>query len=596
MDQQCNHVTTDQLEDESSTVGFLLRIQHAVSHATNCIDVLQIFHNDSKLFALPVLNDQLIPIGLVTRLELTEYFSKQFSKELKGKKPISTMMDKTVIVVDKGTGIEDVARIIIDAGMHHMVSGFIITDDSKYMGMATGYDLLTEISSRKQKQLFDLAHFDQLTGLPNRRLLLDRIKHSLASNMRSSKHSALLFIDLDHFKTINDTLGHNTGDLLLKQVAQRLKLSVRASDTVARLGGDEFVVLLEDLSENHTVSSEQIESVGEKILASVGQPYQLAGQEYRITPSIGATQCKEIPVSPDEFIKQADIAMYQVKKSGRNTLRFFDHQMQKSIEDRAFWINELRNAIEQKQLQLYYQIQVESAHRNQPFGVEALIRWIHPLRGLVSPAEFIPLAEETGLILQIGQWVLEAACEQLVEWSTRVETANLSIAVNVSAHQLKQVDFTDCVLSVIEKTGADPRYLKLELTESMLLNDVESVIAKMALLKSFGVSFSLDDFGTGYSSLSYLSRLPLDQLKIDRSFVKNLESHEDSVVICSAIISLAHSLKLKVVAEGIETEGQSYILSAGLQCDYLQGYLFGKPLPIEQLEAILRQSNSNPIM
>lgn len=587
MDCQPPISSENKINDITSTVEHLLRTQASVSENTSCVDVLDLFHNDKELFALPVLNDNNTPTGIVTRLELTEYFSKQFSKELKGKKPISTMMNTSVIIVEKETGIEDVARMILDAGMQHMVSGFIITEGSRYLGMATGYDLLNEISSRKQKQLFDLAHFDQLTGLPNRRLLLDRIKISLATSARNQSHSAILFIDLDNFKTINDTVGHNIGDLLLQQVAQRLSKSVRSSDTVARIGGDEFVVLLNELSELHSESSEQINSVGEKILVALRQPYQLAGQVYQITPSIGATQCRDKQATPDEFIKQADIAMYQVKKSGRNTLRFFDPLMQKRIEDRAFLEKELRVALEERQFELFYQIQVEGMHRNKPIGAEALIRWVHPARGLVSPAEFIPIAEDSGLILPIGQWVLEAACAQLVKWAGDVKTSELIIAINVSAHQFKQIDFADHVLEVIDKSGANPRRLKLELTESMLLNDIESVITKMGILKGKGVSFSLDDFGTGYSSLSYLSRLPLDQLKIDRSFVMNLESDENSVVICSAIINLAHSLKLKVVAEGIETEVQSYILSTVHHCDYLQGYLFSKPLPIDQFEAFL---------
>jgi diguanylate cyclase (GGDEF)-like protein len=589
MEQQLTVIAEEQIDNMTSTVEYLLRSQPSVHEATSCVDVLEVFHKDKKLYALPIVNDVLEPVGIITRLELTEYFSKQFAKELKGKKPISLLMDTTVIIVDKATEIEDIARIIIDAGIHHMVTGFIITDDNKYLGMATGYDLLNEISNRKQKQLFDLAHFDHLTGLPNRRLLLDRIQHSVASVTRNRRHSALLYIDLDHFKTINDTLGHHSGDLLLQQVAKRLNSTVRESDTVARLGGDEFVIMLEDLSEHTIESSAQIEAVGDKILAELGQPYLLDGKEYRVTPSIGATYCSDSHVSPNDLMRQADIAMYQAKKSGRNTLRFFDPEMQKNINERVFLENELRIALDERQLKLYYQIQVDSLNNHRICGAEALIRWIHPQRGLVSPAEFIPLAEDTGLILPMGQWVLEAACKQLVKWSLQKQTAALTIAVNVSAFQFKQSDFADRVIDVIEQTGANPLRLKLELTESMLLTDIESVISKMRILKQRGVSFSLDDFGTGYSSLSYLSQLPLDQLKIDRSFVMNLETDENSVVISSAIISLAHSLKLKVVAEGIETEAQSYILSATLSCDYLQGYLFGKPIPIEQLEELLEE-------
>ncbi len=503
MDKHYTFIIEEQTEKLNSTVEHLLRSVPSVNTETSCLEVLDLLHEDKNLYALPIVNSQNQPLGLITRLELTEHFSKQFSKEIKGKKPISTLMDNTVIIVEKETGIEDVARIILDAGIRHMLTGFIITKDGNYLGMATGYDLLDEITSRKQKQLFELAHFDHLTGLPNRRLLVDRLQHSLVSSMRTGSPGALLFIDLDHFKTINDTLGHHIGDVLLQQVAERLSSTVRGSDTVARLGGDEFVVMLEDLGEHHAEPAAQLETVGEKILATLGQPYQLAGQEYRITPSIGATLFIDALESPDELLKQADIAMYQAKNAGRNTLRFFDPKMQKDIEERAFLEYELRNALEKNQFQLLYQIQVDSS--GQPSGVEALIRWIHPDRGVVSPIHFIPMAEETGLILPIGKWVMELACKQLVKWSTQSRMLHLTIAVNVSAAQFHQDNFADQVLEVVESTGANPHLLKLELTESMLITDIEEIIVKMETLKKRGVGFSLDDFGTGYSSLAYLS-------------------------------------------------------------------------------------------
>ena len=445
-----------------------------------------------------------------------------------------------------------------------------------------------DITERKQaeEQIKYLAFYDPLTCLPNRRLLLDRLQQALTSSGRSTRKGALLFIDLDNFKTLNDTLGHDIGDLLLQQVAQRLESCVRERDTVARLGGDEFVVLLEDLSTNALEAATQAEGVGEKILNTLNQKYYLSKHEYHNTPSIGITLFDESQQSSEALFQQADLAMYQSKKAGRNTLRFFDPKMQESINVRSSLELELRKAIDEHQFQLYYQIQVDNSNR--PFGSEALIRWNHPERGMVLPMQFIPLAEESGLILSIGKWVLEAACEQLVKWSKKQGTEHLIVAINVSAHQFHQADFTDQVLEIIERTGANPQQLKLELTESLLLTDIECVITKMNKLKHRGVGFSLDDFGTGYSSLSYLSQLPLDQLKIDRSFVMNLDSNDDSVAICAAIISMAHSLKLKVVAEGVETEVQSYILGSGHRCDYFQGYLFGKPVPIDQFEAQLK--------
>lgn len=464
-------------------------------------------------------------------------------------------------------------------------------------GIVTNYVAsFIDITLRKEaeERIQHLAFYDSLTELPNRRLLLDRLQQALASIERSEKQGALLFIDLDNFKILNDTLGHDIGDLLLQQVAQRLVSCVREGDTVARLGGDEFVVMLEDLSGKDREAAEQTGVVAEKILALLNQPYMIASHLYHSSTSIGATLFNHTLDSIDELLKQADIAMYQAKKEGRNTLRFFDPQMQIGINARMALERELRGAIENNEFILYYQIQVDGSDPQRSFGAEALIRWVHPERGLVSPAEFIPLAEDTGLILPIGEWVLETACLQLVKWSAQPETSRLTVAVNVSAHQFHQIDFAENVLAVIERTGAPPQRLKLELTESMLLNDIESVITKMRTLKTRGVGFSLDDFGTGYSSLSYLSRLPLDQIKIDRSFVTGLGSDENSAVICSSIISLAHSLNLKVVAEGIETEAQSCILTMGHQCDCLQGYLYGKPLQIEQFELLQRGISSIP--
>ena len=436
------------------------------------------------------------------------------------------------------------------------------------------------------KEIETLAFFDPLTGLPNRRMLIDRLQHALASSSRNHKDGALLFIDLDHFKNINDTLGHYIGDLLLQQVAQRLKDCIREGDTVARLGGDEFVVMLEDLSQSDIESAAQAEVVGEKILSILSESYKLAEHEYRITPSIGATMFKDHRQSKDELLKQADIAMYQAKRAGRNTLRFFDPEMQKSIDTRATLEKELHVAISEQQFQLHYQMQVDSM--KQVIGAEALIRWIHPKRGIVSPLQFIPLAEETGLIIPIGNWVIDTACAQISSWQTNDLARDLVLAVNVSAPQFCHADFISQISAAIHKHGIRPEQLKLELTESMLVKNIEETIDKMIELKKIGVRFSLDDFGTGYSSLQYLKRLPLDQLKIDQSFVRDLESDESDRAIVHTIIAMAQSLNLEVIAEGVETEYQrNQLLNKG--CSYFQGYLFGKPVPIAQFDAALRQ-------
>ena len=438
----------------------------------------------------------------------------------------------------------------------------------------------TDITERKaaEEKIRDLAFYDPLTRLPNRRLLLDRLHMTLAASTRHGREGALLFVDLDNFKMLNDTQGHDKGDLLLQEVARRLTACVRDADTVARLGGDEFVVLLEDLSENPEEAATQAETVGEKILAAVGRPYLLAGHEYHSTPSVGITLFGDQRGGIDELLKQADIAMYQAKAAGRNTMRFFDPELQAAVQARTAMEQDLRQGITNGQFFLHYQAQVED---DRIVGAEALVRWRHPERGTVSPAEFIPLAEETGLILPLGQWVLETACAQIAAWAERMETADITLAVNVSARQFRQPDFVEEVVSVLERTNADPSRLKLELTESLVVDSVEEVVAKMTALKERGLSFSLDDFGTGYSSLSYLKRLPLSQLKIDQSFVRDVLTDPNDAAIARTIVALAQSMGLGVIAEGVETEDQRDFL-ARQSCHAFQGFLFGRPLPVEE--------------
>lgn len=451
-----------------------------------------------------------------------------------------------------------------------------------------GIAIVQDVTERKlaEDKIKNLAFYDPLTDLPNRRLLLDRLQQALASSARSGKEGALLFIDLDNFKALNDTLGHDMGDLLLRQVAQRLTFCVREDDTVARLGGDEFVVMLEDLGEEDIEAAAQTEIIGEKILATLGQPYQLVTHEYRCTPSIGATLFKGHQLEKEELLKQADIAMYQAKKAGRNTVRFFDQQMQDAVTARVVLEGELRKALEKQQFQLHFQVQVDRA--NKPLGAEALLRWQHPTRGLVSPDLFIRVMEETDLILPIGQWVLDTTCAQLKAWQQNAQTRHLSLALNVSATQLHQADFVAQVQAAVLRHGINPVLLKLELTESMLLKNIEDTIKTMSALKEIGVQFALDDFGTGYSSLQYLSRLPLDQIKIDRSFVRDIASASSDKEIVGTIIAMAQNLYLDVIAEGVSTEEQRQFLM-GTGCFHFQGYLFGAPVPITEFEANLKQ-------
>jgi len=431
-----------------------------------------------------------------------------------------------------------------------------------------------------------LAFYDPLTGLPNRSLLRDRVQRALTHSTRHKNHGAILFIDLDNFKALNDTKGHNIGDLLLIEAAKRLQDCIRSGDTVARLGGDEFVVVLDELNENTRQAAAQAQDIGEKVLASLNQPFNLQGFEHYSSASIGISLFRDNEISIDDLFRHADTAMYQAKTSGRNTLRFFDPDMQASLEARAKLEADLHHALSQRQFKLFFQIQVNAV--NHPIGAEALLRWLHPERGLVSPLQFIPLAEDTGLILPIGQWVLETACAQIKAWETNPLACELQLAVNVSARQFHQPDFVEQIRATLKKTGADPARLKLELTESVVLGNIDNAVAKMHELKGIGVHFSMDDFGTGYSSLSYLTQLPLDQLKIDQSFVRNIGIKPTDAVIVQTIIGMGNSLGMEVIAEGVETEAQRDFLERN-GCHAYQGYLFSKPVPIEEFETLIRR-------
>jgi diguanylate cyclase (GGDEF)-like protein/PAS domain S-box-containing protein len=446
-------------------------------------------------------------------------------------------------------------------------------------GIARFVVLSRDISQRKESEerINNLAFYDPLTQLPNRRLLEERLEYAIAGSLRQQMFGALLFIDLDDFKTLNDSRGHHIGDLLLVAVAERLRNAVRKQDTVARLGGDEFLVVLEGLGKERDEAAALAQQVAEKILNNLNNHYLLEGQDYFNSPSIGICLFGDQPVQIDELLKQADQAMYNAKASGRNTLRFFDPEMQAVTAQRFAMQNEIREAMQQQQFQLYYQPQVSNS--GTIVGAEALLRWLHPQRGMVPPLDFIPIAEESGLILPMGNWIFATACSQLVTWSKTPHTAEIILSINVSARQFQQPQFVEQLLAIIERSGADPRQLKLELTESMLVANQQDIITKMDALKIHGIKFSLDDFGTGYSSLSYLKRLPISELKIDKSFVSDILIDANDAAIARMIIRLAQSMELSVIAEGVETKEQrDWLEREG--CFKYQGYYFGRPVPV----------------
>lgn len=442
-----------------------------------------------------------------------------------------------------------------------------------------------------ENAIHQLAFYDPLTRLPNRRLLRDRLQLALRASARNQTYGAVMLIDLDDFKIINDTQGHDVGDDLLVEMAQRLKTCLRQADTVARLGGDEFVVMLVNLGPDAKQAAIQAEGVGEKILQAIVQPCMLGQQSHQSSASIGITLFSDQRATIDELLKRADLAMYQAKNNGRNTQRFFDPSIQAALESRLGLEIELRQALPQQQFELYYQVQVDSGQ--DVLGAEVLLRWCHPTRGMVGPVDFIPIAEESGLIVPIGEWVLRSACEQLKRWETDPQTEPWTLSVNVSARQFRQADFVPTVRRLLEQTGINTRRLKLELTESLVLDDVDDTVLKMKLLNQRGIQFSMDDFGTGYSSLSQLNQLPISQLKIDRSFVCNMVSNRNDSVIVQTIIGMARNLNLNVIAEGVETEAQRALLEQ-FGCPVYQGYLAGRPVPLNDFVELARRTARAP--
>ena len=571
---------------ETPSVGKLHQPVVPVLGSLLCSEVLKLFLNDEALAVIPVVDSDGKPYALIERYAYVEYFSRLYSSELFGKKRLdqlgahATVIDMQPIVVDVATSIDDVAQIIINAGMRHMVTGFIVTANGKYVGVGNGHDLLNHITQRKQAELYYLAHYDQLTRIPNRMLMNDRLQMACREADRSQTMVAVMFIDVDRFKQINDTMGHRFGDFLLQSVAQRLESCIRSSDTVARLGGDEFAILLP----KQEVASDA-DLTAQRIISAFAQPINILDRDVLVTVSVGLAIYPRDESDSANLLAKADAAMYAAKVSGRNAFRVYKPGLALHTNDQLALEVELRHALERDELVLHYQPQVNVAS-GAMVGVEALVRWQHPTRGLLYPSAFIEIAENSGMIVDIGNWVLREACRQQRAW---VESGlpPMNMAVNISALQFRRDDFTATVRTIVAESGVAPQHLEFELTENVAMHHAGNVLSILLELKEIGVKLAIDDFGTGFSNLSYLQRFPFDRLKIDQSFIRNIDTLPANRAIVHAIVSLARSLSLEVVAEGVETAAEYAQTHA---CDDIQGYFYARPMPAKNLLEMMQKS------
>ena len=574
------------------SVAQLLRQIHPAQVRASCQEILPRFHREADLLSLPVVDEYDKPVAIIDRHHFMEFFGRPFSREVFGKRHLSQILSAhrdaligtfpiaTPIVVDIATSIDDVARIIIDTGMQHMVNGIVITQDDRYAGVVHGHDLLHEITQRKQAELHFLAHYDALTKIPNRMLFSDRLKHACLEAARHGREVALLFIDVDRFKQVNDSLGHRFGDALLVAIAASLQANARDCDTVARLGGDEFAILMEFIH-----GPADAEALAQRLVKSIQQPLIILDREISVSFSIGIALYPRDDSRVDILLSKADAAMYEVKVSGRNGYRQYSATTTSFSLERSTLEAELKHALAHGEFTLVYQPQINLAS-GKVAGVEALIRWNHPRRGQIGPGSFISIAEESGLIVPIGDWVIVEACRQHRIWQQQ-GLPPLRLAVNISPLQFRQPDFIQRVSRIFYETSVDPFFLEFELTESAVMHQASQVLDMLRELRGFGVHLSLDDFGTGYSNLGYLNRYPIDRMKIDRSFVHSIDQLSINQSIVRSIVALAKSLDLQVVAEGVETEAELDQVRQ-FQCDEVQGFLFARPMPASDLAAWMR--------
>jgi len=584
-----NFIADERLRD-APMVWHLARFVEPVRIDERCQVILDRFHRDDALYALPVIDANKKPVALVERRRFVEFFSKLYTTEVFGNRNITYLLGHkryesiAPIVVEDSCSIEDVAQIVISADLEHMITGIVVCNQGSYLGIANGRDLLNIMSQRKQAELYYLAHYDSLTGIPNRTLFRDRFEHACRDADRKGSMVGLLFIDVDRFKQINDSLGHNAGDAVLREVAARISASARRADTVARISGDEFVVLMHGVT-----NPADMNPVALRIVNSMREPMELALQGLVTTVSIGSAIYPRDDADISALLGKADAAMYEVKMSGGDAYRSYSSRTTMYNPESKIIESELRQAIERDELVLHFQPQVDLASRK-IIGVEALVRWLHPVRGLLPPAQFISIAEESRLIVPLGEWVLRQAFRQLKSWREQ-GMSPLLVAINISPQQFRKRNLPEFLKTLLAEYDIDPALVELELTESALMQQFSGVQEMLQEIKALGVSIAIDDFGTGFSSLSYLRRFPIDRLKIDRTFVHDIELTPVNESICRAIVALANSLSLDVIAEGIEKASENSVLEQ-MGCRKGQGYLFARPLAADDIAGWLPRAET----
>lgn len=574
-------------EPRPTAMSQLMRAVPPMPDSATCLEALERLHGETDAWAIPVVDAQRRPLALVDRYVFLEFLSRLYARDLFGRHSLRQMLAEhpenlggaAPVIVELSASIDDVARIIMGKGMRHMVSGFIVVQEGVYAGIVSGHDLFEQITLRRQSDLYYLAHYDSLTRTPNRMLFTDRLNQAVREAARSGASLGLMFVDVDRFKQINDSLGHRFGDLLLHAVARRLQACIRDCDTLARLGGDEFAVLLDGIR-----SPEDVDTLARRFIEAMGKPFVILDREIKVTLSMGAALFPLDDADPDVLLSKADAAMYQVKVSGRNGYRRFSPDISTYSEEMISLESDLKQALDRDEFELWYQPQVAMAD-NGVVGVEALLRWKHPGRGLLSPGHFIGIAEASGLIIPIGDWVLSNACAQQRAWQEQ-GLPPLRMAVNISPLQFRLPHFAQRIRALLEETCVEAGLLELELTEGMVMCSEPHVRQTLRELQDLGVRLSLDDFGTGFSSLGYLRSFPIDRLKIDQSFMRNVDTLPVNASIVQAIVALARSLNMEVVAEGVETQAE-WAFARDSGCDESQGYFHARPLPPAEFAAWL---------